>query len=164
MGTFGRRSVAFKRPRKQAHERLGSVQSMSNNCSNGFRCGLLVATRVPQVLEKVEIGYIQILSPRPILIFQSQFLVGFPLSLPLCSCEFVARESGAESRACKLSRHSHISRGNLWPSDIRTQQRPAAPQDVFKPGPGKLGSDYSSENKGGIELSVDDAGVESDTG
>ncbi len=32
------------------------VQSVSSNCSVGFRCGLLVATRVPQVFEKVEWG------------------------------------------------------------------------------------------------------------
>src|SRR5450759_5165166 len=31
-----------------------SVQFVSSNCSVGFRCGILVATRVPQVFEKVE--------------------------------------------------------------------------------------------------------------
>lgn len=35
---------------------VGNVQSMSNSCSVGFRCGLLVATRVPRVIEKVEVG------------------------------------------------------------------------------------------------------------
>jgi hypothetical protein len=45
--------------------RLAHIQFMSNNCSIGFRCGLLVATRVPQVVEKVEVRYVQILSPRP---------------------------------------------------------------------------------------------------
>ena len=35
---------------------VGNVQSMSSNCSIGFRFGLLVATRVPQVIEKVEWG------------------------------------------------------------------------------------------------------------
>jgi hypothetical protein len=37
-------------------EHRDGVQLMSNNCSVGFRCGLLVATRVPQVIEKVEVG------------------------------------------------------------------------------------------------------------
>src|SRR5215471_7684645 len=37
-------------------ETNGNVQFMSNNCSVGFRCGLLAATRVPQVVVKTEVG------------------------------------------------------------------------------------------------------------
>jgi hypothetical protein len=37
-------------------DQISSVQITSNNCSNGFHRGLLVATRVPQVFEKVEMG------------------------------------------------------------------------------------------------------------
>jgi hypothetical protein len=33
-----------------------NVQFVSRNCSVGFLCGLLVATRVPQVLQNVEWG------------------------------------------------------------------------------------------------------------
>jgi hypothetical protein len=35
---------------------MGNVQSMSNNCSVGFHCGLLDTTRVPQVLVKTLVG------------------------------------------------------------------------------------------------------------
>jgi hypothetical protein len=38
-----------------------NVQFVSNNCSVGFRCGLLVATRVPQVLQKIETQKVRIL-------------------------------------------------------------------------------------------------------
>jgi hypothetical protein len=48
--------------RKSFHIALTSltsdVQFVSNNCSVGFRCELLAATRVPQLIEKLEIGYI----------------------------------------------------------------------------------------------------------
>ena len=37
-------------------KRIGSVQFMSNNCSIGFHCGLLAATRVPQVVVKTVVG------------------------------------------------------------------------------------------------------------
>jgi predicted ATP-binding protein involved in virulence len=35
---------------------------MSNTCSFGFRCGVLVATRVPQVLHFIETPQIRLLS------------------------------------------------------------------------------------------------------
>jgi len=38
-----------------------NVQFVSNNYSVAFRCGLLVATRVPQVVAKTEVGWIRIL-------------------------------------------------------------------------------------------------------
>lgn len=41
--------------------KVAHVQFMSNTYSVGFRCGLLVATRVPQVLHFIETPQIRIL-------------------------------------------------------------------------------------------------------
>jgi hypothetical protein len=39
---------------------------VSSNCSVGFRCGTLVATRVPQYLKRLGGDRFKLLSPRPI--------------------------------------------------------------------------------------------------